>query len=223
MNCSDFKDLIAERVAGELTPELKAEMDAHEKVCPVCQQAVVDWRQMESLLRSSWPAEDPRRSFLLPFPPSRTGWIQTARTWFSLASMAAVAACLFLFALLRPSVHVDRSQLSINFAPARTESGAGPSQVVTEAQVQAWVQEAVVQATAQRTEKMPEVAAAKTTSAGSEEANRAAQLAVQIQMFKENQASLWQQVQQHGLYLQSSWRSPSDQGELYRKQHSVQP
>ena len=30
MNCSDFKDLIAERVAGELTPELKAEMDAHE-------------------------------------------------------------------------------------------------------------------------------------------------------------------------------------------------
>jgi len=223
MNCSDFKELIAERVAGELTPELKTEMDAHEKLCPACQHAVADWRQMESVLRSSWPAEEPSRSFLLPIPPPRTGWIETARTWFGLASMAAVTACLLLFALLRPSVHVDRSQLSINFAPMHAESGAMPSQIVTEAQVQAWVQEAVAETASQRGEKMPEVAASKATPTGSEEANRSAQLAVQIQMLKENQASLWQQVQQHGLYLQSSWRSPSDQGELNRKQHSVQP
>jgi hypothetical protein len=218
MNCSDFKDLIAERMAGELTPELKADTDAHEKLCPACQHAVADWQQMESLLRSGWPAEDPRRSFFLPIPP-RTGWIETVRTWISMASMAAVTACLLLFALLRPAVHVDRSQLSINFAPTHTESGAMSSPVVTEAQVHAWVQDAVAQAAAQRTEKMPEAAAAKTTPAGSEEANHAAQLAVQIQMLKENQASLWQQVQQHGLYLQSSWRSPSDQGD----QHSVRP
>jgi len=223
MNCSDFKELIAERVAGELTPELKTEMDAHEKLCPACHQAVADWRQMESLIRSSWPAEDPRRSFLLPIPFPRTDWMDTARTWFSLASMAAVAACLFLFALLRPSVHVDRSHLSINFAPTNTESGAPPSQAVTEAQVQAWVQEAVAQAALQRTEKMPEAVASKVLPASSEETNRAAQLAVQIQMLKENQASLWQQVQQHGLYLQSSWRSPTDQGDLYQKKHPVQP
>ena len=187
-------------------------MDAHEKLCPACQHAVADWRQMESLLRSSWPAEDPRRSFFLPVPP-RTGWIETARTWFGLASMAAVAACLLLFVILRPSVHVDRSQLSINFAATHTESAVMPSQVVTQAQVQAWVLEAVAQAALQGTEKTPEAAVPKTAASGSEEANHAAQLAVQIQMLKENQASLWQQVQQHGLYLQSSWRSPSNQGD----------
>lgn len=217
MNCSDFKDLIAERMAGELTPERKAEIDAHEKLCPACQHAVADWRQMESLLRSNWPAEDPRRSFFLPVPP-RTRWIETARTWFSLASMAAVTACLLLFALLRPAVRFDRSQLSINFAPTHTESGAVPSPVVTEAQVHAWVQDAVAQAVSQRAESTPAVVS-KAIPADSEEANRAAQLAVQIQMLKENQASLWQQVQQHGLYLQSSWRTPSDQED----QHAVRP
>lgn len=223
MNCSDFKDMISEHVAGELTPELKQEMEAHEKACAACQHAVEEWRQMETLLRSSLPAEDPRRSFFLPIPPRRVRWLEIARTGFGFASMAAVAACLLLFVVLRPAVHLDRRQLSVSFASTPIESAAVSAQPLSQAQVQAWVQEAFAQAASQSPEKMPEAGALKPTPVAAEQANRLAQLAVQIQLLKENQLSLWQQVQQHGLYLQSSWHPPSGQIDSTPKQYSNQP
>lgn len=223
MNCPDFKELIPERVAGELPPERKQEMEAHELACPACHQAVEEWRQMESLIRSSWPAEDPRRSFLLPVPPRRVRWLDTARTWFGLASMATVTACLLLLLVLRPGIQYDRGQLSVNFAPHRTEPAVSSVQAATQAQVQAWVQEALAQAATQTPERMTEVSAPKPAGVTAEQANRVAQLAVQIELLKENQLSLWQEVQQHGLYLQSSWHPASDQMNLYPKNPSSRP
>jgi hypothetical protein len=34
-------------------------------------------------------------------------------------------------------------------------------------------------------------------------------MGVELEMLKETEASLWRQVQQHGLYLQSAWQRPS--------------
>lgn len=223
MNCPDFKERIAEFVAGELAPELQTEMDAHEQICLTCRQTVAHWREMESLLRSSLPVQNPPRSFFLPLPPRHASWLETARLWFGFASMATVTACLLLFALLRPSVRVDHSQVSVDFAHARTESAAVPASAVTAEQVQGLVQQALEEVTSQKSNTLPGAAPSKATPAAIEEANRMNQLAVQVQMLKETQSALWQQVQQHGLYLQSSWRGPSDQLDMYEKQPAVQP
>lgn len=212
MNCTDFNERIAEFVAGEVTPELKTEMAAHEQICLTCRQTVAHWREMEMLVRASLPAEEPRRSFFVPFPPRRTGWLETARTLFGLTSMASVAACLLLIAIFRPSVHLDRSQLSVNFAPSSIESTAATAPVMTEAQVRSLVQQLLAKDVALQKAGGPTASTPITLiPATSEDANRMSQLAVQVQMLKENQFALWQQVQQHGLYLQSAWRPPSVQ------------
>ena len=223
MNCSDFKEWIPERVSGELTPEQKQEMDTHQASCSACRQAVAEWRQMESLLRSSWPAEDPRRSFFLPVLPRRARWLETARTWFGLASMAAVTGCLLLMMFFRPAIHFDRGQLSVNFSSASSENIGMATQPVTQAQVQGWVQDALAQSASQTSTMTHESASSKPTVASNENADRVAQLAVQVQLLKENQLSLWQEVNQHGLYLQSSWRPASDRNDVYPKEHSNQP
>ena len=56
MNCDDFRELISERVASELSGEQTKEFDAHQQVCSACRDAVRDWQQLESLLRSTWPS-----------------------------------------------------------------------------------------------------------------------------------------------------------------------
>jgi len=223
MNCSDFKEWIPERVSGELTPEKKQEMESHESSCSTCRQALAEWRQMESLLRSSWPVEDLRRSFFLPVPPRRSGWLETARTWFGLASMAAVTGCLLLLVLFRPAIHLDRGQLSVNFFSTSSESAGTAAQPITQAQVQGWVQDALSQSVSQTSSKANEIAPSKPVATSIEDADHVAQLAAQIQLLKENQLSLWQEVNQHGLYLQSSWRPASDRNDLYPKEHSNQP
>jgi len=221
MNCSDFKEWIPECVSEELTPERKQEMESHESSCSTCRQTLAEWHQMESLLRSSWPAEDPKRSFFLPVPPRRAVLIEMARTWFGLASMAAVTGCLLLLVLFRPAIHFDRGQLSVNFSSASSENAVIAAQPVTQAQVQAWVQDALAQSVSQTSSKTNEIASSKPTRTGNEDADRVAQLAAQIQLLKENQLSLWQEVNQHGLYLQSSWRP--DRNDLYPKEHSNRP
>jgi Putative zinc-finger len=213
MNCNDFQQRIAERMAGELPAEQKKEMEAHEQTCLACQRAVQEWRQMESLLRASWPPEDPRVPFFVPSPQRQGGWLTTARTWFGLASMAAVTACLLLLVMLRPSLRYERSQLSINFGRGE-KAAVMPAEVVTQAQVQTWVQQALAQAPVEGT------LTAQPTSSNEEAARRIAQIAVQVEMLRRNQLSLWQQVEQHGLYLQSAWRDPL---ELKQRQNTSRP
>jgi anti-sigma factor RsiW len=221
MNCSDFKNLIAERTAEEVTAEQRAEMEAHEKTCPGCQHALAEWQRMQSLLLASWPAEEPRRPFFLPNPARRGNWLETARTWFGLASIATVAGCLLLLVVLRPAVSYDHSQLSINFGAARNDARAISAQAVTQTQVQAWVRQELAQATAPA-ESQPTSGTSPVPS-NTEQARRVTQLGVQVQMLKENQSALWQQVEQHGLYLQSAWRGPSDQTQLHRQRSTDRP
>jgi len=165
---------------------------------------------MQFLLRSSWPAENPRRSFFLPVPPPRASWLDTARAWFGVASMAAVTGCLLLLVLFRPAIHFDRGQLSLNFASASSETAGSAVQPVTQAQVQAWVRDALAQSSSEASAKAQEVTTSKSFATSNEDADRVAQLAVQLQLLKENQLSLWQEVQQHGLYLKSAWHPAPD-------------
>ena len=175
---------------------------------------------MESLLRASWPSEDPRVPFFLPNPRLQGGWAATVRTWLGWVSMAAVTGCLLLLVILRPSVNFERSQLSINFGNA---GKATPSEVITQAQVQAWVQQALAQAATETASKPQPAAALTAVPSNEEELRRVAQLAVQIEMLRRNQLSLWQQVQQHGLYLQSAWRAPADALEPNQRQRMNRP
>jgi anti-sigma factor RsiW len=223
MNCPDFEKLMAERVAEELTAERRAEMDAHEQSCPGCRQALAEWQKMQALLLASWPAEEPRRPFFLPNPRRQNSWLETARTWFGFASMATVAGCLLLLAALRPAMSYDHGQLSINFSTARGEAGAMSAQAVTPTQVQAWVRQALEQATADGSAETQPTSGTSPIRSSAEQARRVTQLGVQVQMLKENQSALWQQVEQHGLYLQSAWRGPSDRIELQRQRSSDRP
>jgi anti-sigma factor RsiW len=223
MNCPDFEKLIAERVADELTAEQRAEMDAHEQSCSGCRQSVAEWQKMQTLLLASWPAEEPRLSFFLPNPRRQGHWLETARTWFGVASMGAVAGCLLLLAVLRPAVSYNHNQLSINFSKSYGEEGAISAQAVTQAQVQAWVQQALEQTTAAGASETQPTSGASPIPSNTEQARRVTQLGVQVEMLKENQSALWQQVEQHGVYLQSAWRGPSDQIESQRQKSSDRP
>lgn len=208
MNCPDFRELIAERVGGDLSAEQIKQMDAHEQSCSSCHRTLADWREMQSLLLASWPSEDPRRPFYLPNPREQAGWLGVARNWFAIASMAAVAGCLLMLAILRPSVTFDRHQVSLNFSPAHSEEGTTSAQAVTQAEVQEWVRQALEPASVGSAKGQP-VSGPLVPPSSEEQFRRIAQLGVELEILKENQASLWQQVEQHGLYLQSAWRSSS--------------
>jgi len=223
MNCPDFEKLIAERVADELTTEQRTEMDAHEQSCPGCQRCVAEWQKMQTLLLASWPAEEPRLSFFLPNPRRQGRWLETARTWFGLASMAAVTGCLLLLAAFRPVVSYNHRQISINFSKSHSEEGAISAQAVTQAQVQAWVQQALEQTTAAGVSETQPTSGASAIPSNAEQANRVTQLGVQVEILRENQSALWQQVEQHGVYLQSAWRRPPDQIESQRQKSSDRP
>jgi len=217
MNCTDFEKLIAERVGEELSAEQKAEMDVHEKSCAHCRLVLAEWQKIQTLLLASWPAEEPRRPFFLPNPRRQTTWLETARTWFGLASMATVTGCFLLLVVLRPAVSYDHSQLSINFGAARSQEGTMSAQAVTQAQVQAWVRQALEQATVAGVAEAQPTSGASQIPSSAEQARRVTQIGVQVEMLKENQSALWQQVEQHGLYLQSAWRGASDPSDSKEK------
>lgn len=221
MNCSNCKELIPEHVAGDLADALQQEMEAHLATCAACRSAVADWCEMQSLLRASWPAEDARKTFLLPEIRPRGSWLEATRNWFALGSMATVSACVLLLLLLRPSVRLDHAQLSVDFAPARSQSAALSAQPLTEEQIRSLVQQAVASAQSMKAALPATVSMQNPVSL--EETNRFNQLSVQIQLLKENQLSLWREVQQHGLYLQSSWHPSSDEIDLQPKPPSLRP
>lgn len=211
MNCDDFRELIAERVAGELSGEQTKEFDAHEQVCVTCRDAVRDWRQLENLLRTNWPSQDPPIPFFLPASKAHTNWLGTVRNWVSVASMTLVAASLFLLVVSRPSIQYGQHALSINFGQTNSRAGTVPAQAVSQAEVRAWVQADVLQSMAQESARLQPAARASSDLSKEEESRRLARLGVELEMVKETQISLWQQIQQHGLYLQSAWSRPPEQ------------
>jgi len=124
---------------------------------------------------------------------------------------------LLLLVVLRPAVSYDHSQLSINFGAARSEGGTMSTQAVTQAQVQAWVRQALEQATVAGVAEAQPTSGASQIPSSAEQARRVTQIGVQVEMLKENQSALWQQVEQHGLYLQSAWRGASDPSDSKEK------
>jgi anti-sigma factor RsiW len=211
MNCDDFRELISERVAGELSGEQAKQFDAHQQVCSTCRSAVRDWQQLENLLRTTWPSEDPPVPFFLPASRVSVSWLGTVRNWVSVASMAMVAASVLLLAVSRPSIQYGQHTLSINFGHTSSRAGAAPAEAVNQAEVRAWVEVAVREFTAQESARVQSASHPSTDVSREEESRRLARLGVELEMVKETQASLWQQVQQHGLYLESAWRRPSEQ------------
>ena len=211
MNCDDFRELIAERVASELSEEQTKEFDAHQQVCSTCRDAVRDWRQLESLLRTNWPSQDPPFPFFLPVPKAHAGWLGTVRNWVSVASMALVAVIFLFLVVSRPSIQYGQQALSINFGQRSSRTGAAPAQAVSRAEVQAWVQAEVQQSVAQESARLKSASQLGGDLSTEEASRRLARLGVELEMVKETQVSLWQQIQQHGLYLQSAWSRPAEQ------------
>jgi anti-sigma factor RsiW len=216
MNCADFKELISERIAGELSQEQASEFDAHRQICPACHQAMLDWQQMESLLRASWPTQDIPAPFSLPASKVQGTWLSGIRSWVSAASTAIVAASLLLLILFRPSIQFNRHQLSMNFDRTAVQPGAAPAAALNQSEV-----EAMVQASVERfmTERSPSASRPTGTSLNDEQSRRLAELAVQLEIVKQAQAALWQEVEQHGLYLQSAWLGSAEQQKPDRGAH----
>jgi len=211
MNCDDCRKVISERVAGELSLEQASEFDAHQQICATCREAVHDWQQLEVLLRSSWPAEDPTTPFFVPASKAKANWADTVRSWVSAASTAAVAASLLLLVIFRPSIQYDPHQFSVNFSRTGSRpTTTSPVEAVSQAQVQAWVQAEFEQSLTREQTRAHFAAQPASNSPSDEESRKVAQLAVQMEMIKESQTALWQQVQQHGVYLQSAWLGSSE-------------
>ena len=207
MNCDDFRELMSEKVAGELSLEQAKEFDAHQQVCSTCRDAARDWQQLETFLRASYPSQDPPFPFFLPVPKAHAGWLGTVRNWVSVGSMAIVAATFLLLVLSRPTIEYGQHALSINFGQSSSQARTAPAQAVSRAEVQAWVQAAVQQSIAEESTQL------QPASQGKSEPSREelARLGAELEMVKETQVSLWQQVQQHGLYMQSAWSRPAEQ------------
>jgi hypothetical protein len=121
-----------------------------------------------------------------------------------------MAASLLLLVFFRPSMQFGHRTLSISFGPSVSQREVTPVPAVNQAQLQAWVQVAVQQFMAQEPAAMQLLSRRSGDLSREEESRRLARLSVELEMVKETQASLWQQVQEHGLYLQSVWRRPSE-------------
>jgi len=208
MDCEDFREHIFEQKTKTLSTAQIKDFDAHHQDCPSCRDALRDWQQIESLLRTSWPSEDPQIPFFVP--PARAHqarWLYNVRNWVSAASTAFLAASLLVVVLLRPSVQYNRHELSIRFGQTGPPSEAPSAQPVSQVQVEAWARAAAEQVVAQETARS--ASHSVTDSSNAEGAEHLARMGVELEMLKETEASLWRQVQQHGLYLQSAWQRPS--------------
>jgi hypothetical protein len=210
MDCEDFREHIFEQKTKKLsTAEIK-DFDAHHQDCASCRDALHDWQQIESVLRASWASEEPQVPFFVP--PARahqSSWLYNVRNWVSAASTAVLAASLLLVVLLRPSVQYNRHELSFRFGQTSPASEAPSAQSVSQVQVEAWARAAVGQVVAQETARLQSASHSVSDSPSAEESRNLARMGVELEMLKETEASLWQQVQQHGLYLQSAWQRPS--------------
>jgi hypothetical protein len=208
MDCEDFREHIFEQKTKKLSTAQIKDFDAHHQDCPSCRDALRDWQQIESLLRTSWPSEDPQIPFFVPPAKAHQArWLYNVRNWVSAASTAVLAASLLVVVLLRPSVQYNRHELSIRFGQTGPPSEAPSAQPVSQVQVEAWARAAAEQVVAQETARS--ASHSVTDSSNAEGSEHLARMGVELEMLKETEASLWRQVQQHGLYLQSAWQRPS--------------
>src|SRR2546423_4693041 len=113
MRCNEYRELLFERMAGELSPDQELNCTAHETTCVVCRAELAEFRSVTQKLHAGWPAEEPLPLSVVVRPPrtAATAWFDVAGLWFSRASAVAVAACLLAVVLVRPNVHMDRSGL----------------------------------------------------------------------------------------------------------------
>lgn len=209
MLCNQFRDLMFERLAGELTPQQESACSEHEQSCVVCRAELADTKWIATRLRTGWPAEE-AMPLQLTLPQDGAGlgkWLDSGALWFTRASAALVMACLLALLIVRPTLQSDRDGVRIAFshstaqpaAPA-TSQAATVSAGLTPEQVRALVQTEVERDVARL---QPAAAPAPRRAAVTGEV---ADVALQMRQLQRNQATLWQQVQQHGLYLESLWR-----------------
>lgn len=205
MLCNEFRDLMFERLSGELNPQQDAVCAQHEQSCAICRAELAQFRAVQAKLRAGWPSEEPLPiSVVLPQAAARN-WFDVGALWFSRASGGLVAACLLLLVLVRPSVQVGRSGVQLTFGAApvsQAQVAAAPA--VSEARVKAMVQAAV---DAQMTQAQPRPATAAKLPAQAPEVTR---VAMQVRQMQRNEATLWQTVQQHGMYLETLWNRTSE-------------
>lgn len=209
MLCNQFRDLMFERLAGELTPEQESACSEHELSCVVCRAELADTKWIAARLRTGWPAEE-SAPLQLALPQRGAGWgswLDAGALWFTRASAALVMACLLALLIVRPTLQADRDGVRIAFSHAAepvaptTSQAATASAALTPEQVRALVQ----------TEVEKDFARVQPTAAPVERrapaTGEVADASVQMRQLQRNQAQLWQQVQQHGLYLESLWRN----------------
>jgi hypothetical protein len=196
MLCNEFRDLIFERLSGELTSDQDLACAQHEKSCVICRAELAQFREVQGKLRAGWPSEEPLPiSVVLP-QVERRNWFDVSALWFSRASAGLVAACLLLFLIVRPSVQVGHGGVQIAFGAAPAQAATAPA--VSDAQIKAMVQAAVDAQLAQ-----PQMKPVSTTATQSPDVT---QVALQVRQMQRNEATLWQAVQQHGMYLDTLWR-----------------
>lgn len=209
MECKDFREQIAERLAGELPAEQERDFDAHAHTCKSCQDSLRDWEETETLLRAAWPSEDaPLPRLSLPPRVSRS-WLDTAGAWFARVSMAAVMGCLLALIVLRPAIQLDRQGLRVSVGRAGVQPGTASAAPVSEAQVRDWVGAAVQKAVAEEESRL-QASSATRAIGSSDEARRWVEMSAHLRMVEQAQAYLWQQLQQQGLYLESAWRNSAE-------------
>jgi multidrug/hemolysin transport system ATP-binding protein len=59
MLCNEFRDLMFERLSGELTPQQDAACSQHEQSCVICRAELAQFRDVQTKLRAGWPSEEP--------------------------------------------------------------------------------------------------------------------------------------------------------------------
>ncbi len=200
MRCNEYRELLFERMAGELTPDQELNCAAHETACSVCRAELAEFRTVSQKLRAGWPAEEPLPLNVAVQPAARrAAWLDVSAMWFSRASAIAVAACLLFVVLVRPTIHADRNGLQLAFtnAPVITANAAS----LNEQQVKALVQAAVDQ-------QLGHARPVATPNAEKKlDDGRVTQVAMQVRQLQQSQQNLWQAVQQHTVYLESMWHN----------------
>jgi hypothetical protein len=207
MRCNEYRELLFERMAGELNAEQELNCAAHETECLVCRAELAEFRDVSAKLRAGWPSEDPAPlAAVVPAHPASRKWfdaaLDVAGVWFARASSLAVAACLVALVVLRPAVHVDRGGLQVAFGTAQAPAAVAVAR--NEQELRAMVQAAVSE---QMQRVQPVVAPAPQRHVGDAGVT---QVAMQVRELRDSEAKLWQAVQQHNVYLETLWRNTAE-------------
>jgi hypothetical protein len=213
MLCSEFHDLIFERLGGELSREQEVSCAEHENSCAICRAEYAQFKRVESRLRTAWPSEDPLPVSVVVAQHAAHNWFDLASVWFARASAALVMACLVAVLLLRPSIEAERGAVHIAFGrdAARPQQGMVAGRfTVSQDQLKAMVQAAVDQEIARMQPADADVQPASATGKPADNGQRVTQVALQVRQLQQSQATLWQRVQQQELYLESLWRTSGE-------------